>query len=269
MAFDKFFPPAAASLTTGSLATMNATTGTPGQSFFNTDYNSMFIWIQDRWWPFGRPEPRYGFMLAAEEFTGQDRIGTLDWSNGNQIAGNLLNPGMYQITNSTASSVVRIGGQLNAIQLGTMDIYMETIIQIPTLSNGSDNACFSWGLNDGSTYSATGACTDGAYFTLDPVGSVWITNTSSNGTLTAKTSSSTPVAGTSYRLTIIALAGTSVTFYVNGTAITAAHTTNIPTGAGRQTGFNYRVDKTLGAGALLLNADAFTCYGFFNGQRVA
>ncbi len=257
---------------------MVATTGNAGELFWNTTYNAMFIWTIDGWGLL-HVDPRYGFDLAWEEFTGQDRIGTLDWSNGSQLAGNLLNTGVYQITNSTASSVVRIGGQLNAIQLGTMDIYLESLIAVPTLSNGVDNTTFVFGLNDGSSYDAHGACTDGAYFSLDYAvdQTHWNTNTTSNGTNTQKTSvlaGAVPVAGTYYRYTISVLGSTSAGFFINtspfsGTPITAIHTTNLPTGAGRQTGFNYCLHKTLGVGAQLLYADYFRCYGFYNGQRVA
>lgn len=264
--------------TSGTLATMSSTSGSDGQFFWNTSYKALFQWTNDSW-DLVKIDPRYGMILAWEDFTGQDRIGTLDWSNGSQLAGNLTNPGLYTISNSTASSQVRIGGQLNAIQLGTMDLYLETLISIPTLSNGTDNTTFVWGLNDASAFDAHGACTDGVFLSLDYAidQTHWCTNTTSNGTNTQKVSAlsaAVPSAGVYYRLGISILAGTSASFFVNaspfnGTPITAAHTTNLPTGAGRQTGFNYCLNKVLGSGSQSMNVDYFKCYGFFNGQRVA
>lgn len=268
----------ATEIVSGTLAQMSALTGTNGLLYWNTTYKAFFAWTDDRW-DCIYVDPRYGFILAPEEFTGQDRIGTLDWSNGSQLAGTLTAPGIYSISNSTASSVVRIGGQLNSIQLGTMDLYIEKSVRVPTLSNGTDNSTFSWGLNDGSAYDAHGACTDGVFFSLDyAIDQTHLcTNTTSNGTTTQKISAlagAVPVANTFFRTNIAVLAGTSASFYVNGnpfggTPITAAHTTNIPSGAGRQTGLNYRNDKVLGAGALLLDTDYVKVCGFFNGQRVA
>jgi len=257
----------------GTKSSMFALTGSNGQIYYNTTYNMYFGWsggASGRWWPIGIPDPKYGFVWAPEDILGADRIGSIDLSGNNgQLAGNLLNPGLCTVSQSAASGVSRMSQQLNSIQLGTMDLWIESIIAIPTLSNGSDNACHVFGLNDGSSYSATGACTDGVYFTLDPVNANWLTNTSSNSVLTSKTSSTAPSAGTFYRLSIFVEAGTQATFYVNGTAITTAHTTNLPTGAGRQTGVAWDVHKTLGAGALTMSVDNFAGWGAFNGARVA
>lgn len=259
----------------GNLATMQTITGTFGQSFANTTYNALFDWIGDRWWP-RPPDPRYGFLLATEEFTGNDRIGTLDWSaNNGQLAANLLNPGLASVSTTTVSNLNRMSTQLNTFQLGTMDLYLETIFAIPTLSNGTDNAVFVFGLNDQSSFDANGLCTDGVFFSLNYATDQthWCTNTTSNGTNTQKISviaAGIPAAATFYRLGIYINAGVSATFYVNGTAITAAHTTNLPVGAGRQTGVAWDVHKTLGSStAMTMQVDSFSGYGFFNQARVA
>ncbi len=262
-------------VTTGTTTQMLALTGSVGQTFFNTTYSMWFAWVVDRWWPLGDPDPRYGFLLAHEEFTGNDRIGTLDWSgNSGQVAGNLLNPGIATVSQTTAAALNRMSSQLNTIQLGTMDFWLETIVSIPTLSNGTDNAAFVVGFSDQSAYDAHGACTDGAFFMLDYTvdQTHWTTNTTSNGTNTQKVSvlaGAVPVAGTYYRLSIFVQGSTSVTFYVNGVAITAAHATNIPSGAGRQTGWLYNVNKSLGSStAMAIQADSFDGWAAFNGQRV-
>ncbi len=259
----------------GTWSTMNATTGSDGQLFYNTTYKHYFKWTVDRWWPFGYPDPRYGFVLAWEDFGGNDRIGTLDWgANSSMGAGAQLIMGVANVSQSAQGGVSRMSPATNHYQLGTGDFYIETIMTIPTLSNGTDNATYVWGFNDGTSYDANGACTDGAYFSLDyAVDTTHLcTNTTSNTTNTQKVSviaAGVPTAATPIRLGIFVQASTSVTFYVNGTAITAAHTTNIPVGAGRQTGFTYLVHKALGAGALSLAVDGFWGWGFWNGQRVA
>lgn len=253
----------------GTTTTMLATTGAQAQSFYNTTYNAWFDWIVDRWVPSGIPDPRHGFIWAPEDFNGGDRIGSDDWgSNSAQLAGGSLSPGLSSVSISAASNIFRQSLQLNSIQLGTMDLYLESSVSTPTLSNGTDAFSWAFGLNDGSTFSATSACTDGAYFSLDPTSGNFKTNTSSNGTLTSTTTTFTPSANTFYRLTIFIQASSQVLFYVNGSLV-ATHTTNIPTGAGRQTGVGYRVDKILGSGALNIAIDYFYGYGFFNGQRVA
>ncbi len=251
-----------------TLSVMQGTTGAAGQLFYNTTYNALFGWTVDRWFPVSI-DPRYGFFMASEEFTGSDRIGTLDWSNSgtqNIIAGNLLNPGIYQVSASASSSQSRLNGQLNAFQLGTMDLYMETTLAIPTLSNGTDNANYAWLLNDGSSFDTNSAATDGAYIIVGS-SNILSTVTASNGSLTTKPAGFAPSAGTYYTYGLYVNASNTANFTVNGSSLTVAHATNLPTGAGRQTGINYRIDKNLGAGALTMNFDNFVCYGFFNQRR--
>jgi hypothetical protein len=267
---DYYAAASGATFTSGNTATMLSTSGTTGQTFYNTSYNAWWDWVVDHWVP-RIPDPRYGFY-QYDEFWGSDRIGQLDWqTNGSSpsAAGNALNPGIYTLSQATASNLTYLASQGNSLQLGTADIFWEALVSIPALSNGTDNACYVIGLHDGFAYSATGACTDGVYFTLDPTNANWLTNTSSNGSLTSKTSTTAPVAGTFYRLGIYINAAASATFYVNGTAITTAHVTNIPSGAGRQTATMLAVHKTLGASARTMSADYVSVYGFFNGQRVS
>lgn len=258
----------------GTYSTMTGTTGTDGQFFWDTSHKAIWGWNTDRWdliWV----DPRNGFILF-DEFIGSDRIGMLDWNaSGITItAGNLLNSGIYTCSQSAASGVNFMYSQVNNIQLGTGDFFYEALVNIPTLSDGTNNAVFSVGFSDGTSFDSAGKATDGCYFTLDRNIDTthWNTNTVNNGSITTKTgatSASVPAAGTFYRMRIEVLAGSTVTFYINGTAITAAHTTNIPTGAGRQTGYGMAVHKTLGAGALTMQMDYIKVAGLYNGQRVA
>ncbi len=258
----------------GTLATMNATTGIAGEFFYNTTYSTMFSWTVDRWWP-ANPDPRYGFLIY-DEFLGSDRVGQLDWAtNAGTIAyltnGAAINPGVVGITQLSASAIGNLRSSLGNILLGTMDIYIEALVTIPTLATVGEDFSVAIGLHDNAAYDATSQCTDGAFFSLTRSvnGANWITNTTSNGANTPKNSSITHTAGTFQRLTIVISAGSSVSFYVNGVLATVAHATNIPTGAGRQTGEQLKLDKVAGTTTGTLQVDYFAIYGFFNGARIA
>lgn len=257
----------------GTLATMQALTGVDGQTFWNTTYKALFQWTTDRW-DCIYVDPRYGFILF-EEFCGQDRIGALDWQTPGgapPFAGNLLNAGLYQVNQTTASAQNNLRLELDAIQLGTMDLYWETVLAVPTLATVGEDFCLSVGLNDSASYNANGTCTDGAWISLNRAVNVkkWIYNTCSNTTATNTSSSSADVvAATFYRLNGYVNAGTSFTASINGASLGTAITTNLPTGAGRQTGFIYKVDKTAGTGSSAVQIDYFKMVGFYNGQRVA
>lgn len=258
----------------GTIGTMASTTGVNGQSFFNTTYTAWFDWVSSRWWPRANPDPRYGFVLAHEEFTGTDRIGVLDWNTNSgtvtTTSANLLNPGLYLLRQATASAVANIRSDLAAWQFGTADFFAEAAIIVPTLATVSEDFSFAFGWNDNSAFSANSTCTDGAYFTLNRAvnGANLIANTASNTTTTTTNTSTAVTAGTEIRLGIfVSTTNSNVTFYANGTLI-ATHTTNIPTGAGRQTGIAFKLDKTAGSSNSDIYLDYFDGWGFFSTARV-
>lgn len=258
---------------TGTLATMNATTGSNGQMFWSTTYSAMFQWVVDRWIGIGVPDPRYGFF-AYDEFTGTDRIGWLDWNtNAGTItttAGSATNPGVYLLRQATASAVANIRSDLAWMQFGTMDVYYEALVNIPTLATVGEDFCISVGFNDKSAFDANGACTDGIWFTLNRAVNTtkWIINTSQGGTATNTNTNTVVTAGTFYRLSIIVTAGTSAQFFVNGVSV-GTITTNLPTGASQQTGCAFKIDKTAGTGNSDLQLDYFSLRAYFNGARVS
>jgi hypothetical protein len=53
---------------------------------------------------------------------------------------------------------------------------------------------------------------------------------------------------------VVNAAGTQADFYVGG-ALLGSHTTNLPTGAGRETGFGFHIIKTAGTTARTLECD--------------
>lgn len=258
----------------GSLATMNALTGTDGQMFWNTTYKAMFVWVVNRWIPYGIIDPRYGFSIY-EEFHGFDRIGQLDWQTPGgapPFAGNLLNSGIYEITQSTAAAQNNLRLSLNTTQLGTMDFYFEVLCSIPTLATVGEDFCLTIGLNDSASYNANGTCTDGAFIQLNRAVNVkkWIYATTNNTTATATNSSSPDVVAAQwYRVSGYINAGVSFAASVDGTSLGTAISTNLPTGAGRQTGFIIKVDKTAGSAASAVDLDYVWLYGFYNGARAS
>jgi hypothetical protein len=259
--------------TSGNLAAMTALTGTDGQIFWNTTYKAMFHWVVDRWRPFGQIDPRYGFHVH-DEFIGFNSASQMGWSTLTAAnAGNIgTHQGLWYIEPTTAATRAFISAYTADMAFGVDDLYLETMIQIPTLATGAQDFCASFGFSDNSGYDANAACTDGAYFTLNRAvnAAKWITNTASNGTTTTtNTTSANVVAGNWYRLTVVVLQSTgNVLFYVNGVLL-ATHTTNIPSGAARSTGIVWKMDKTVGNNAADMYVDYFELYGFFNGARVS
>jgi hypothetical protein len=105
---------------------------------------------------------------------------------------------------------------------------------------------------------------DGCYFLYDeggvttgsPGGSAnWQCVTVSNSSRTFTTTSVPVAAATWYKLTIeVNAAGTSVVFKINGTTV-ATHSTTVPTGGGRETGFINTLLKSLGTTARTVDVD--------------
>lgn len=251
-------------------AQMNALVGVAGQMVYNTSYNAFFTWTVNRWWPNSNPDPRYGFVWAAEDFTGADRISTLDWSaNSAQVAGNLLNTGQASVSITTAAQISRMGMQANSIQLGTMDTYIEAGLQMPTAPTAVEDGVLVFGYSDATAYDLNGAGTDGAYLSVNRAvnGSSLICYTQSNVASSVILTTANIVAATYYRLGVLVSANTSAQYFINGSSLGSISTT-IPSGAGRQTGVNFAVFKTAGsANPVSWTVDYFAGWGFYNGAR--
>jgi hypothetical protein len=162
-------------------------------------------------------------------------------------------------TGTTATGRAGLGSSLSALRLGGGDWYFDTYIQIPTLSTSAERFQVAIGLFD--TQTAINQV-DGVYLLYDEGGVAagstasanWQCVTSSNSTRTFTTSST--AVGTGFaRITIyVNAAGTSVDFLLNGNLM-ATHTTNLPTGAGREMGFGTLLIKSLGTTARTMNHD--------------
>ena len=126
----------------------------------------------------------------------------------------------------------------------------ETVFYIPTLSAGLQNFVVRLGFID----SVTGASVDGAWMEIaSHTDGQMQCKTSANSVVTTTASGVTISAATWYRARIVVTNDTSVSFYLAADgalgAAVATHTTNIPTGAGREFGAGIQYNKTAGTTA--------------------
>jgi hypothetical protein len=158
------------------------------------------------------------------------RIGMLDLSTGTDTTGRSV------ISSSTAG--VLFGGGRHRMRCDA---------QVVNASDGTETFTVRVGYIDSSSAESA----DGAFFryTHSVNGGEWEAVTRSNGSETAADTNVTVSAG-NYRVFEIEVnaAGTSVAFYIDG-ALVATNSTNIPTGAGRNTGHGIGIFKSAGTTA--------------------
>jgi len=136
--------------------------------------------------------------------------------------------GILQIATSTGSTTARGSVAGNIITMSG-EGYFETLIQLGSLSNVSEEYSFDCGLAQG--YGGSTAPTDGMYFKYDRLTSTnWICTTiaSSVSTGTATTTSTAVAAGSWVKLKASWNSALSqVTYFINGSQV-AQHAANIP-----------------------------------------
>lgn len=173
-----------------------------------------------------------------------------DWANGGSfgsVAVASFNAiGIYNLLSGTATNGRAAFGstQLDAVKLGLGVSRFATRFAIHTLSNGTDTYSSRIGFID----SHSGESTDGCFFRYtDAVNSgKWQAVCRSNGVESAVDTGVTPTADTFQRFEVVVnAAGTSADFNIDGTT-KATITTNIPTGAGRETGYGVMGLKSAG-----------------------
>lgn len=189
-----------------------------------------------------REEPERG-SSEIEDFDGggsflETRFGGLvvTTTNGAQIGGaaDAAAEGVIAVQiNAAAGSTCGLNFRRN-IYFGNGARTLKTRVRIPTLSNATDRFWVRTGFTD-----AAGLIdgNDGAYFRYkDDVNSGnWVCVCRANNVETATNTSTPPLANTWQIFEIVVNSlGTSVDFYINGTAV-ATITTNIPTGTARGT----------------------------------
>lgn len=201
-------------------------------------------------------------FYAAIDFTvAQGVIGEnwfFGWANGSAIitsvaVGSLNAAGVISLdlgtaTNGNAYVASRpSSGVNNCIKLGIGRARFAAKHTIHTLSNGTDTYTTRLGFIDNNA----GESTDGVFFRYtDGVNAgKWQAVCRSNGTETTADTGITPVADTWHLFEIDVNAdGTSVSFSIDSSVV-ATITTNIPTGAGRETGYGAMALKSAGTTA--------------------
>jgi hypothetical protein len=207
-------------------------------------------------------------LIVFEDFVGSEasaNYGLYGWERFQSGAGTSFGhtsseagrPGIVTIeTGSTSTGYFNLTWRLNTqILLGGGRMYVEWIIKIPTLSNGTDTFTVQVGLHD----NQGAGVVDGAYFEYSHgVNSGnWQVKTTSNATST--TTNTSTAADTSWHVFAVDInaAASSVTFYIDGSSV-GTNTTNIPTGTGRETVPSCMITKSLGSASLKVYADVFT-----------
>ena len=178
-------------------------------------------------------------------------------------------------TGTTATGRTAIATSGSAVRLAGGAWVYENSFNITTTSNATERYQLLIGFID--TYTAVNQV-DGVYMLYDEGGAStgstatgnWQTVTASNSTRTFNQNPGTAVAvaqgtWTTVRIEISA-DGTSVVFKVNGT-IVGTHTTNIPTGAGRETGFGWLLMKSVGTTARTVDFDYLSSQCAFTTAR--
>ncbi len=164
-------------------------------------------------------------------------------------------PGIMTATTNAATNGANMFGHGAAITTGDGRILHNFLMQIPTLSDGTDTYIARIGLQEVST--ATGDVTNGCYFeyTHSVNSGAYQIKTSNNSTRTTANTAST--VDTNWHLYTIDVnaAGTSVSFYIDGVEVTNSPlTTNIP-GNTRFFADGFRILKSAGTNARTLNID--------------
>jgi hypothetical protein len=159
------------------------------------------------------------------------------------VTGETSHVGIVQIeTGTQASGRAALQTALDCILLGGGAAVFEADVRVPTLPVAAQAFAFRIGFGD----SVSADHTDGVYFELTSANADWRCKTASNSNRTDTGSGENAQANTWTRLRIeINAGGTEAKFYVDGT-LKQTLTTNIPTGAGRETGIVASIIKSNG-----------------------
>lgn len=145
----------------------------------------------------------------------------------------------------------------SSILFGSASLSSEWRLRMGTLSTAAQEYNVYVGFID--NMGAVAEPVDGVYFKYDRNTSVnWIITTSNNSTRTNTTTGVAVSATTFQKLkAVVNDTGTSVEFFIDGVSV-GTHTTNIPTGAGRWTGFGTKIEKTAGTTNVSMYVDYAT-----------
>jgi hypothetical protein len=195
---------------------------------------------------------------------GSNTVGETQWDTYSSGAGSSVSVtvtpttdswGQVQLVSGTNSAgKAAINKILTGFVFGGAEITVEARIKIVTLSDATNEYWVAAGFLDTLTSKTQ---VDGAWIEYDRAvsGNVWRFKTSSAGVSTTQVTTTPVVAGSWVKLkTVINAAASSVSYYINGTLVGTAITTNIPTG-GNTIGPAIALIKSAGSTSRLINID--------------
>lgn len=150
----------------------------------------------------------------------------------------------------------------NSILLGGGEVVFQAVLQIPTLSDGTNRFHLIVGLYDTVTIAGVQNQVDSVAFVYDNGtvmtssggGGNWQCMTTSNSSRTFADSTVAVTTGWVNLKIVVNAAASSAKFYIDGTLVHTA-TANIPSGAGRDTGAGWSLAKSAGTTARTVRVD--------------
>lgn len=171
-------------------------------------------------------------------------------------------PGVYSIStgvSSTATGYLRVGNSNGTLMVGGGLIVYEQSIKIPTLSDTNQTFTAQFGLSQPS-YGANTSGNHHIKFVHDNTSANWQTSVKNNGTTTSSTSTTAVTTGWTKLRIVVNAAASSVSFYVNGTALSSSPiTTNIPDNTDEMT-MGFGITKSAGITARTIDTDYIYFY---------
>lgn len=193
-------------------------------------------------------------VVSVNNGAGAASIGTSAATAGNVV-------GLIQsTTGTTASGRTAVVTANHAVQLGGGEwVYELGINAINTLSNSTERYQLLVGFFDNQSGVNQ---TDAVYFLYDEGGvssgasasANWQLVTASNSTRSFTSSTTSVTTGVAFLKIVINAAGTQAEYFINGTSA-GSMSTNIPVGAGRETGFGWLLTKSNGTTARTADID--------------
>jgi len=149
---------------------------------------------------------------------------------------------------TTTGAAAIVAGNLESFAIGQGQITIEFLIKFPLLSTSGEEYTLRCGLIDANSGTNTDAVT--MYYNRFTSGDFWGAATTNNTTSTTSASNTAVVASTWYRCKIVInAAGTSASYFVNGTELNVSPiATNLP-GSSRYLTFGGTLTKTAGTTA--------------------
>lgn len=207
--------------------------------------------------------------VLFDDFTGANSSGFGDtgWASSNYstslATSDTNHVGIVSVhTTTSATGLGWLSRVSNSVRFAGGLWVCEGLIQLQALSTALEEYAVRFGFFD--TTSTGADAVDGAYIEYDRAtnGDVWVLKTASNSVRTSTVldglagRASAPVSAAVWaKLRVeVNAAASSVAFYIDGTLV-GTHTTNIPTGAGRETGEGLSILKSVGTTQRALHVD--------------